>query len=76
MWATNNIKGYKSRAGKLTSIALTKEHHAITKAVYRDWLFEKTGKKQEGKFIGKIYHQEKYNNYQRECLMQQMYKYQ
>ena len=49
VWATNNIKGYKSRASKSTSIALTKEHHAMTKAVYRDWLFEKTGKKVGGK---------------------------
>lgn len=49
VWATNNIDGYKSRAGKSTTIALTKEQHNATKAVYRDWLYEKTGKKVGGK---------------------------
>lgn len=36
---------YRSRASNSTTIALTKEQHAATKSVYRDWLFEKTGKK-------------------------------
>ena len=45
VWATHNIDGYKSRASKSTTIALTSEQHAATKAVYRNWLYEKTGKK-------------------------------
>ena len=49
VWAKNNIKGYKSRASKSTTIALTKKQHDATKAVYRDWLYEKTGKKVGGK---------------------------
>lgn len=48
VWATHNIDGYKSRASKSTTIALTKPQHDATKAVYRDWLFEKTGKKVGG----------------------------
>ena len=47
--AKNNIKGYKSRESKSTTIALTKKQHDATKAVYRDWLYEKTGKKVGGK---------------------------
>ncbi len=49
IWATHNIDGYKSRASKSTTIALTPEQHAATKSVYRDWLYEKTGKKVGGK---------------------------
>ena len=49
VWATHNINGYKSRASKSTSIALTPKQHSATKAVYRNWLFEKTGKKVGGK---------------------------
>jgi hypothetical protein len=49
VWATHNIDGYKSRASKSTSIALTPKQHSATKAVYRNWLFEKTGKKVGGK---------------------------
>lgn len=49
VWATNNIDGYKSRASKSTTIALTPEQHAATKSVYRDWLYERTGKKVGGK---------------------------
>ncbi|MCT4688501.1 hypothetical protein [Vallitalea sp.] len=49
VWAKNNIPGYKSRASKSTTIALTKEQHNATKAVYRDWLFDRTGKKVGGK---------------------------
>ena len=49
VWATHNIDGYKSRASKSTTIALTSEQHAATKAVYRNWLYEKTGKKVGGK---------------------------
>ena len=49
VWATNNIDGYKSRASKSTTIALTPEQHATTKLVYRDWLYERTGKKVGGK---------------------------
>ncbi|WP_367397850.1 RHS repeat-associated core domain-containing protein [Clostridium bornimense] len=49
VWATHNIDGYKSRASKSTTIALTHDQHEATKAVYRDWLFEKTGKRVGGK---------------------------
>ena len=45
IWATRNIDGYKSRASKSITIVLTTEQHAATKAVYRDWLYERTGKK-------------------------------
>jgi hypothetical protein len=51
VWAKNNIPGYIERASGSTSIALTGGkvgQHAATKAVYRDWLFEKTGKKVGG----------------------------
>ena len=41
--------GYQSRASNSPTIALTPEQHAATKAVYREWLFEKTGKKVGGK---------------------------
>ncbi len=49
VWATHNIDGYKSRASKSTTIALTPEQHAATKSVYRDWLYERTGNKVGGK---------------------------
>ena len=49
VWAANNIDGYKSRASHNPTIALTKEQHDATKAVYRDWLKEKTGKPVGGK---------------------------
>ena len=49
VWATHNIDGYKSRASKSTTIALTPEQHSATKSVYRDWLYERTGKKVGGK---------------------------
>ncbi len=49
VWATHNIDGYKSRASKSTTIALTNSQHDATKSVYRDWLFEKTGKRVGGK---------------------------
>ena len=49
VWATNNIDGYKSRASKSTAIALTPDQHSATKSVYRDWLYERTGKKVGGK---------------------------
>lgn len=49
VWASNNISGYKSRASKSTTIALSKAQHVETKRVYRNWLFEKTGKKVGGK---------------------------
>ncbi len=51
-WATENIPGYKSRANDSPSIALTAGktgQHAATKRVYREWLYEKTGKKVGGK---------------------------
>ena len=49
MWAKNNICGYKSRANDSTTIVLTREQHAATKSVYREWLYEKTGRKVGGK---------------------------
>ena len=49
VWSSNNIDGYQSRASNSPTIALTPEQHAATKAVYREWLFEKTGKKVGGK---------------------------
>ena len=49
VWAKNNIDDYKSRASKSTTIALKKEQHDATKRVYRDWLYEKTGKRVGGK---------------------------
>ena len=49
VWATHNIDGYKSRASRSTTIALTPEQHAATKSVYRDWLYERTGNKVGGK---------------------------
>ena len=49
VWAKNNVDGYKSRASDTPTIALTPEQHAATKTVYRDWLFERTGKKVGGK---------------------------
>ncbi|WP_081960023.1 sugar-binding protein [Porphyromonas sp. COT-052 OH4946] len=49
VWAANNIDGYKSRASHNPTIALTKGQHDATKAVYRDWLKEKTGKPVGGK---------------------------
>ncbi|MCC0566382.1 hypothetical protein [Brevibacillus borstelensis] len=48
-WAKNNIPGYKERPPKSPTIALTKEQHDATKAVYREWLYERTGKKVGGK---------------------------
>ena len=49
VWAKHNVPNYQSRRGDTPAIALTKAHHDATKAVYRDWLFEKTGKKVGGK---------------------------
>lgn len=48
-WAKNNIPGYKERPPKSPTIALTKEQHDATKAVYREWLYERTGKRVGGK---------------------------
>ena len=49
VWAIHNIDGYKSRASDSITIALTPEQHAATKSVYRDWLFERTGRRVGGK---------------------------
>jgi hypothetical protein len=43
-WAAENIPGYESRASDNPTIALTSVDHAATKAVYRAWLFERTGR--------------------------------
>jgi len=49
VWAKHNVHDYVSRGANTPTIALTKERHNATKAVYRQWLFEKTGKKIGGK---------------------------
>ncbi|WP_249039315.1 hypothetical protein, partial [Lysinibacillus mangiferihumi] len=49
VWAKHNVSNYVSRGGNTPTIALTKQQHDATKAVYRQWLFEKTGKKVGGK---------------------------
>ncbi|HDR4906252.1 TPA: hypothetical protein QCR48_002685 [Bacillus cereus] len=49
VWAKHNVPDYVSRGANTPTIALTKEQHNATKAVYRQWLFEKTGKKVGGK---------------------------
>ncbi|WP_328471701.1 polymorphic toxin-type HINT domain-containing protein [Actinoplanes sp. NBC_00393] len=49
VWAKHNVKGYKSRAAASTTVALTKAEHDATKAVYRDWLEARTGKRVGGK---------------------------
>ncbi|MGQ8855399.1 T7SS effector LXG polymorphic toxin [Bacillus sp. SRB_8] len=49
IWAKHNVPNYVSRGAKTPTLALTKEQHNATKAVYRQWLFEKTGKKVGGK---------------------------
>jgi hypothetical protein len=48
-WAHENISGYPSRASNSPSIRLSKGNHDLTKDVYRDWLFERTGKRVGGK---------------------------
>ena len=48
VWAKENIDGYVSRASDNPTIALSKLHHDATKAVYREWLFERTGKRVGG----------------------------
>ncbi|MFX3673184.1 MAG: RHS repeat-associated core domain-containing protein [Paenisporosarcina sp.] len=49
VWAKHNVPNYVSRGGNTPTIALTKEQHDATKDVYRQWLYEKTGKKVGGK---------------------------
>ncbi|WP_262417724.1 hypothetical protein, partial [Bacillus sp. YC2] len=49
VWAKHNVPDYVSRGSNTPTIALTKEQHNATKKVYRDWLFEKTGKRVGGK---------------------------
>ena len=48
VWASQNIPGYVSRGANTPTIALTEAQHAATKAVYRDWLFEQTGRRVGG----------------------------
>jgi hypothetical protein len=48
VWASHNIPGYVSRGANTPTIALTGAQHAATKAVYRDWLFEQTGRRVGG----------------------------
>ena len=49
VWAKHNIPGYVSRGPGTPTMALTKEQHLATKAVYRDWLYLRTGKRVGGK---------------------------
>ncbi|QYR19150.1 hypothetical protein KZ483_14355 [Paenibacillus sp. sptzw28] len=44
VWAKNNISGYKSRKSDNPTIALTQQQHDATNQVYREWLYENTGK--------------------------------
>jgi hypothetical protein len=48
-WAADNVPGYSSRAADGPTLRLSREGHAATKAVYRDWLMERTGKPVGGK---------------------------
>jgi RHS repeat-associated protein len=44
IWSAKNIPGYISRASGSITMALSAANHSATKAVYREWLFERTGK--------------------------------
>ena len=43
-WAKNNIPGYISRDPDGPAMALTQSQHLATQVVYRNWLFDKTGR--------------------------------
>ena len=47
-WATENVDGYVSRGDNTPAIALSKDNHGATKAVFRDWLEGQTGKRVGG----------------------------
>ncbi|AUZ26699.1 ribonuclease YeeF family protein [Bacillus cabrialesii] len=49
VWAKHNVPNYVSRGSNTPTVALTKEQHNATKKIYREWLYEKTGKKVGGK---------------------------
>ncbi|WP_084011192.1 hypothetical protein [Pseudofrankia sp. DC12] len=49
VWARNNVPGYGIRPADSTTVALTPAQHAATKAAYRDWLEEQTGRRVGGK---------------------------
>nr|WP_225434200.1 sugar-binding protein [Peribacillus tepidiphilus] len=49
VWAKHNVPNYVSRGADTPTVALTKAQHDATKAIYRQWLYEKTGKKVGGK---------------------------
>ncbi|MBU5266317.1 T7SS effector LXG polymorphic toxin [Virgibacillus proomii] len=49
VWAKHNVPNYVSRGANTPTLALTKEQHNATKVVYRQWLYEKTGRKVGGK---------------------------
>lgn len=69
VWAKHNVPNYVSRGSNTPTVALTKEQHNATKKVYREWLFEKTGKKVGGKVNWKEVSPEKYKNLLRRCLI-------
>jgi RHS repeat-associated protein len=43
-WLSENVPGYVSRAKASLAIRLSEEHHAATKAVFREWLEARTGR--------------------------------
>lgn len=49
VWAKHNIDNYVTRGANTPTLALTKAQHEATKRVYRDWLFETTGKRVGGR---------------------------
>jgi hypothetical protein len=49
VWAAHNIDDYASRGTTTPSIALTDVQHEATNRVFREWLFEKTGRKVGGR---------------------------
>lgn len=49
VWAKHNIDDYVSRGTRTPTVALTKTQHEATRKVYRDWLFEQTGKRVGGR---------------------------
>jgi RHS repeat-associated protein len=48
VWAKENVPGYVSRAPDSTALALSPAAHDRTKAVFRDWLEARTGKRVGG----------------------------
>jgi hypothetical protein len=49
VWAKHNIDNYVSRGARTPTLALTNAQHEAATRVYRDWLFEQTGKRVGGR---------------------------